>query len=244
MNLLKITSVGIILASLTIGCGQLNTFEEAVNKDTNTPTAAATEDQERSSSIFGNSGDADVEEGQRLIESGQFAESIPVLEGALEKNLNLYSESIVLTMIGNSYNELDQFDESLAYHARAIEADPENYKAYVNQGIVYRLIGEYDNAEASYKKALELEPNYAELHASMGALAIFQNKPEEAVEHLERSVELDDSLAVAHSNLALAYAAAGRFDEADASLQQAIVRGYQDADIIKERIDELRSVSN
>ena len=244
MNLLKLTSLGLLLASLTVGCG-LSTFEEAVNNDAETTTASS-EEATSSSSIFQNkgNGDADVEEGQRLIEAGQYAESNTVLEGALEKGTDIYSESIVLTMIGNNYNELDEFDKSLEYHARAIEADPENYKAYVNQGIVYRLIGEYDKAEASYTKALELEPNYAELHASMGALAIFQNKPEKAVEHLERSIELDDSLAVAHSNLALAYATAGRFDDADAALQQAIIRGYQDADIIKERIDELRNVSS
>ena len=91
-----------------------------------------------------------------------------------------------------------------------------------------------------YQLALKLAPDYAELHASMGALAIYQSDFDTAVTHLEEAVELDDSLPVAHSNLALAYASVGRFDDADAELKKAIIRGYHQPEVIRERIDELR----
>jgi tetratricopeptide (TPR) repeat protein len=185
--------------------------------------------------------DSDVDTAMRLYEQRKFAEAIPHLENALDKPLGVHTRSKVLTTIGNCYNELEQFEKSLECHDRAIEEDPKNHQAYVNKGVVCRLMGDYDRAAKLYSKALDLAPDYAELHASMGALAIYQDDYESAVNHLERAVELDDTLAVAHSNLAFAYATVGRFDEADKQLKKAVIRGYHQPEIIKERIEQLRN---
>ncbi|MFN3152315.1 tetratricopeptide repeat protein [Bremerella sp.] len=188
-------------------------------------------------------GDALVEEGALYHDQGNFAEAIPYFQDALEKPLVNYNKSEVMTMIGNCYNELDEYEESIKYHNMAIKEDPKNHMAYVNKGVVCRLLGEFDEAEKMYNKALELEPNYAELHVSLGALYIHQEEYEKAVVHLEKGVELDDSLAVAHSNLAFAYATVGRFEDADRELKKAIVRGYERPELIKERIDSFRAVA-
>jgi tetratricopeptide (TPR) repeat protein len=187
---------------------------------------------------------ANVEAATRLIVQRKFAEAIPFLERALEKPLGVRARSDVLTAIGNCCNELDQYQKSLEYHDRAIREDPTNFKAYVSQGVVYRLLGDYDKASQSYAKAFELAPDYAELHTSMGALAVLEGRYDAAITHLKRAVELDDSLAVAHSNLALAYAAVGRFDEADKELRKAVIRGYHQPEVVKDRIEKLREASS
>lgn len=188
------------------------------------------------------SGDDEVNGGQALIEQREFAQAIEPLERALAKPLNTYSESIVLTMIGNCYSELEQLDQAFDYYDRAIAQDPDNYKAYVAKGVVHRLQGDYDDAAAAYDKALVLAPDYAELHASIGGLAIFQDDLDKAITHLEKAVTLDDSVAISHSNLAVAYAMVGRFDDADNQLKKAVVRGYHQPEAIKERIDQLRNL--
>ncbi|MDJ0707754.1 MAG: tetratricopeptide repeat protein [Leptolyngbyaceae cyanobacterium MO_188.B28] len=188
-------------------------------------------------------GDSDVRTALDLYKRREFAEAIPHLQNSLDKPIGEYSRSEVLTMIGNCYNELDQFEESLKYHDLSIQEDPENYKAYVNKGIVYRLTGEYAQAGDMYSKALEIEPDYPELHASMGALAIYQEDYSVAIDYLERALELDDTLAVTHSNLALAYATVGRFDEAEKALKEAVVRGYHQPEVIKERIEKFRMIN-
>jgi tetratricopeptide (TPR) repeat protein len=187
-----------------------------------------------------NQGDRDVSTADHLMEQRKFAEAIPLLEKSLNKPLVAYSKSDVLSMIGNCYNELEQFDQSLKFHQRAIKEDPKNHQAHVNKGIVHRLTGDYDAASECYATALKLAPDYAELHASAGVLAIFQEDYKKAIELLERSIELDDSLPVAHSNLAIAYATVGRFSEADQELKKAIIRGYHQPEIIRERINQLR----
>jgi hypothetical protein len=50
-------------------------------------------------------------------------------------------------------------------------------------------------------------------------------------------------LAVAHSNLAFAYAAVGRFEEADQALKRATLSGYHQPAEVKSRIERLRELS-
>jgi tetratricopeptide (TPR) repeat protein len=189
-----------------------------------------------------NSGDRDVDVGIRLLKQRRFREAIAPLKKGLNKPLEFYSRSNVLTTIGNCYNQLNKFEESLEYHEQAIEEDPNNHKAYVNIGIVYRLMGDYDKAAQSYSKAMELAPDYAELHSSMGVLAMFQDDVNTAIKHFERAIELDDTLAVAHANLSIAYATAHRFEEADEEFKKAVLRGYYQPEVVKERIEQLRKI--
>lgn len=190
------------------------------------------------------SGDDDVVAGAKLYEKGNYREALERLKPALNKTLKSHSKSEVLTIIGNCYNQLDEYEQALGYQQQAIEANPSNHQAYVNKGVVHRLMGDLDAAAECYERAIALDPNYAEAHSSLGALAIFQDDPQRAIQHLERAIALNPSLALSHSNLALAYAAAGRFDDADQSLKKAILRGYDKPEIIKERIESLRRVSD
>src|SRR5690606_10008955 len=97
-----------------------------------------------------------------------------------------------------------------------------------------------DKAKESYLQAMQIDPDDPELRLSLGVLYILQGNEDAAIEELEYAIELDAQIATAHANLALAYAMAGRFEEADEQLQLAIVQGYRNADIIRERIDNLR----
>jgi tetratricopeptide (TPR) repeat protein len=189
------------------------------------------------------SGDDDVVAGANLYESGKYREALERLKPALNKTLQSHSKSEVLAIIGNCYNQLDEYEQALDYQEQAIQADPSNHQAYVNKGVVHRLMGDLDAAAQCYDKAIALNPNYAEAYSSLGALAIFQDDPQKAIQHLERAIALNPSLAVSHANLALAYAAADRFDDADESLKKAILRGYDKSDVIKERIENLRRAS-
>jgi tetratricopeptide (TPR) repeat protein len=185
------------------------------------------------------SGDSPIELGTKLFRERKFAEALVHLEAAIDQPHST-PPSMLLTAIGNCYNELEDYEKAIEFHDRAIAADPRNHKAFVNRGIAYRLQGDYDQAEASYTQALELEPNYAELHASLGSLAIHRGNFAAGVEHLERALQLDPNLAVAHANLALSYASLGRFADADRELKTAIVQGYRNGPLIQERIDALK----
>ncbi len=189
------------------------------------------------------SGDYLVERGAVYYEQNDYAAAIGELQKSLDKPRSNFTESEVLTLIGNCYVELGEYEEAIRFHNKAIKADPKYHKAYVNKGIVCRIQGDFDEAEKLYSKALELEPEYAELHVSLGALYIHQEQYDKAVAHLEKGVELDDTLAVGHSNLALAYATVGRFADAKKQLKKAILQGYDHPEDIQMRIEAFQSIA-
>lgn len=188
-------------------------------------------------------GDRAAAEGYRLQSAGKHAEAARAFETAIDKGVSEERIEMVYTCLGNAYNELEQFEKAVEAHRKALDVNPEFHKAWVNLGVVYRLSGNFIEAEKCYMRALELQPDYAELHASMGALHIFQGKYNQAVQHLEKATELDGQLPVAWSNLALAYASVGKLTQADTALKKAIVLGYKDGLVIRERIDNLKAAS-
>ena len=186
-------------------------------------------------------GDGAASRGIALYEQRQYEAAAVALDTAIAGGVSKYSLEQVYTILGNTLNELNRFEEAIAAHRKAIDINPRFHEAWVNLGVVYRLRGDYEQAEACYLKALAIAPNYAQLHASLGALYIFKDEPAKAVPSLERAIALDQQLPVAHANLAIAYAMAGKFDEAESALRRAIVLGYRNGPTVRARIDALKA---
>ena len=187
-------------------------------------------------------GDDHAEAGVAAFRSGNFQQAASELETALEAGVKEYNDWELYTILGNSYVELERYEDAIDAHKQSLIINPDYYIAWVNLGIVYRLIGRYDDTEECYKRALELSPDYPELHASLGALYIYRQQPEQAIASLKHAIELDPHLPVSHSNLALAYAMVGRFEEAEASLKTAVLLGYENAPVIQKRINDLKAL--
>jgi tetratricopeptide (TPR) repeat protein len=188
-------------------------------------------------------GDRAADRGIALYNDGDYHAAALALDSALAAGLSKYPREQIYTILGNSLNELDRFDEAIGAHRKAIAINARYHEAWVNLGIVYRLQGDYEQAESCYLKALALAPNYAELHASLGALYIFKDEPKKAILSLRRAIALNRQLPVAHANLALASAMNGEFEEAEASLKRAIALGYKNGPTVQGRIDELKGTS-
>lgn len=193
-------------------------------------------------SLGGSEGDDHVDKGLEAFEAEDYEVAAQEFEQAIAKGVNDSKLEDIYAALGNSYLELEQYEEAIEAQQKALEINPDHYQSWVNLGVVYRLMGDLDQAEASYNKALAIEPDYAELHASLGVLYIVKGEPEQAITTLEKAIALDPQLAVSHANIALAYGMAGRFEEAEAALQQATVLGYQESAVIQERIDNLKAL--
>ncbi|MBQ7925202.1 MAG: tetratricopeptide repeat protein [Lachnospiraceae bacterium] len=187
-----------------------------------------------------NNGDTIFLEAVEAYKDGDYAHAIEKCEEAKEKGLRKYSEATLYSVIGSCHLDLDMYEEAIEHYSKAVELEPDRVEHVVNLAIAYRQSGDNGKAKELYIQGLEIDPNYAELNSSLGSLYILENDPEMAIHCFDRAIELDPSLAVAYGNGALAYALIGDFETADEYLEKAIVRGYTNADIIKERIDALR----
>lgn len=188
------------------------------------------------------SGDPNVSLAITAYENGEYGLAKEELKTALDRKLFTYSLADVYNLLGNIADDEYELDSALYYYELSLKEDPAQVTAWVNKGIIYRLMDDYDMAEACYLEAESRDPNDPELLASMGALFLFKEDVAKSIAYLERSIELDPALAVAHSNYAIALATDGRFDEAEAALKQAVLRGYKNAEAVRERIDQYRAI--
>lgn len=186
-------------------------------------------------------GDLFVEQGLEAYDNGDYRAAIQQFKLAIEAGVTEQDLAEVYTLMGNAHDRLDQFDDALAAHTRAVEIDPQSFRAWNNLGIAYFYLGNLTEAEASHKRAINLKPDYAFAHASLGAVYISRDEPEAAIQALEEAIRLDEALATAHANLALAYALIDQFDAAESSLQRAIVLGYENGAVVQQRINNLKS---
>ncbi|MCA9793055.1 MAG: tetratricopeptide repeat protein [Candidatus Eremiobacteraeota bacterium] len=184
-------------------------------------------------------GEDKAREGVKAYQARHFQESVKLLKSALD--LGVKERPLVLTILGNAYDELEDYEQAIASHKQALREDPKLYQGWTNLGVAYRHVGDYDSAEEAYQKALELKPDYAELHASLGALYIYRKEPKKAIASLEKAIELDPKLPVAYANISLAYAMVDRFEEAEEALDQAVKLGYRNGPAIRKQIDGLKA---
>lgn len=190
---------------------------------------------------LGPSVEEQIQKGEGLYNGKQFAAARKVFESALKNSSKKDDRAVLHTLVGSCEMELENHEEALAQFAKALELRPDYAPALNNSGISYRSLGDVAKARESYQKAIKADPKYPFAHSSLGTLLLLEGEYPESIDHFERALKLDNSIAVTHGNLALAYAKVGRFADADASLKASIERGYVNAEIIREQIEELRA---
>lgn len=186
------------------------------------------------------SGDHYFLKGMEAYSDEDWVSSIENFKKAEEKGVHDYEETEIYTYLGGSYLELDMYDDAISYYQKVLDSGSAEVNDYVNIAVAYRQSGDTQTAIKYYLIALQIDPDYAELNSSLGSLYILEGRPEKAIPYFEKALSKNPSLAVTYGNAALAYAMLGDFEKADSYLEQAVIRGYDNADIIRERIDELR----
>lgn len=88
-----------------------------------------------------------------------------------------------------------------------VEADPKDYPAWNELGMVYFVQRDLEAAANSYAKAIELKPDYVTALVSLGRVRLAQKNNDGAIQVLETAVKADPQSATAHYFLGEAYLA-------------------------------------
>jgi tetratricopeptide (TPR) repeat protein len=128
----------------------------------------------------------------------------------------------------------------------AIKLNPKNALAFTHRGLAYTEQGLYERAAIDYRKAMELDANLGA--ALQGAAWLMATCPDERFRDTKKAVEAaSKALQVDGWNdyryidtLAAAYASAGRYDDAQSTMKEAIKHAPQDnADIQRELAERM-----
>ncbi len=118
--------------------------------------------------------------------------------------------------------------------------DRDRASTLVNRGIIYNNAHKVESALADFAAALAIDPNIAEAYLNRGNSKFFQGKLDAAIADFTRAIDLKiDRIAAAYYNRALAYAAEGRFEEAQADLELALAADPS----LKQAKDQLAAIN-
>jgi Flp pilus assembly protein TadD len=126
--------------------------------------------------------------------------------------------------------------EALAHFQQVIQTAPDESQAYFGAGTAWIQLGDVGRATIMFETLVRLAPEWAEPLAKLGVLLSLTAKPQS--EQMERAIALGRK-AVGRGDandpgilvmLAAIYAAAGQFEHAVASQQQALALARRRAD--------------
>ncbi|MBT8452090.1 MAG: tetratricopeptide repeat protein [Deltaproteobacteria bacterium] len=105
--------------------------------------------------------------------------------------------------------------EAKGVFEKALAADPDDARAWLDWGLVHEETGDWAPAEKAYRRAASIDPQFAEAFNNLGVLLREAGKLAEAAVALERAVALDPLLTAARFNLALSYEEIGNLADAE-----------------------------
>ncbi|HEU0253152.1 MAG TPA: tetratricopeptide repeat protein [Pyrinomonadaceae bacterium] len=118
--------------------------------------------------------------------------------------------------------ESKNFTQAIATLRSVVEADPKDYPAWTNLGMVYFIEKDLENAEKSYGSAVGAKPDHVPALVSLGRVRIARKNNEGAVEALEAALKADPTSAQANYFLGEAYLALKKGSKAVGYLNEAL----------------------
>ena len=121
-------------------------------------------------------------------------------------------------------NEINSknFTQAIATLRAVVEADPKDYPAWTDLGMVYFLQKDLEAAENSYTSAVQAKPDHLAALVSLGRVRLARKNNEGAIEPLETALKADPRSATANYFLGEAYLALKKGSKAVGYLNEAL----------------------
>jgi Flp pilus assembly protein TadD len=127
---------------------------------------------------------SDFERAVDLMNDGNYAEAISLLEALIERAPHVTTAHINL---GIAHSAIDELEAAEASMTRAVELNPNHPVAHNELGIIYRKRGRFDEARLSYERALEIYPKFHFARRNLAILCdLYVSDLECAIDNYER----------------------------------------------------------
>jgi Tfp pilus assembly protein PilF len=121
-------------------------------------------------------------------------------------------------------HEIDtrNFTQAIATLRSVVEADPKDYPAWTDLGMVYFIQKDLEAAESSYNSAVQAKPDHVAALVNLGRVRLARKNNEGAIEPLEAALKADPKSATANYFLGEAYLALKKGSKAVGYLNEAL----------------------
>jgi tetratricopeptide (TPR) repeat protein len=160
-----------------------------------------------------------VFEAEDLYRAGDLKGAIATYERAIELGFNSVDTEIALTRLLTLEGHII---EAVHRAEEAVDAAPENARAWAILGMAYDWHGEVEQAIAACQRALELAPDYAEAHAYLAEAYADDGDWLKATESAEKALELDDQSVDVQRNYGYVMEVQGNYTRAIEAYEQGL----------------------
>jgi tetratricopeptide (TPR) repeat protein len=121
-------------------------------------------------------------------------------------------------------HEIDSknFTQAIATLRSVVEADPKDYPAWSDLGMVYFIQKDLEQAETSYASAVQAKPDHVTALVNLGRVRLARKNNEGAIEPLEAALKADPKSATANYFLGETYLALKKGSKAVGYLNEAL----------------------
>jgi predicted O-linked N-acetylglucosamine transferase (SPINDLY family) len=134
-----------------------------------------------------------------------------------------------LTLLGIIAAQTGDLERSVALFGEALQHEPRNFAAHINQGNALLALRRPAAAAASYEQAVAVRPDQAAAHSGRGKALFELQRHEDAIASYDQAIALAPDHAATHFERGRALAALMRYEPAVASLDRAIALGLDHA---------------
>jgi len=117
-----------------------------------------------------------------------------------------------------------RFDEARSHIRRARTADPVSPVVALGWGLVHYFERDFERSATAYREVLDRTPDFGIAHFFLGQALLEAHLPDEAFLHLQRAMAQPGSAPETMAMVGVAHAAAGRVEDAHASLAALMER--------------------
>jgi Tfp pilus assembly protein PilF len=183
-----------------------------------------------------------IEQGLQAYENKDFDTAATLLEQAIVVCSDTTERERLRIKLASAHDEMQRYPQALETLKAALEDNPSSSAAWNNIGVVCQRIGKLDDARQAFERAYTLDPENAEHLINLGSTCLKLSDPGNALQYLQLAIELVPGHPVAHANLALTYGVFGRLEEAEDSLRLAVLYGFEQGEVMQQKIDALKQL--
>ncbi len=122
-----------------------------------------------------------------------------------DKSIALTPDSKVYNLLGMTYFDKGQYNQTIVNLDKAIDLEPNYESAFVNRANTYNRMGQYDKAFADYDKAISLNPNDSLNYNNRGSTYSKIGQYDRAIADFNKAISLKPNFGLAYSNRAFTY---------------------------------------
>jgi protein O-mannosyl-transferase len=126
-------------------------------------------------------------------------------------------------------DQVRSWENSMTLWIRALEANPDNYRAHEEVGAMLANQGKSDEASEHFQECVRLEPSFPEARYNLGLALASKGRMEEAIEQYTEAVRLKPDFVEAQNGLGLALVALRKFHDASLHFAEAVQLRPDDA---------------